>query len=51
MMLGVGLLGMVWDSLAARIYPSERTDLNTVGGPGAVDIRIPVGNDVLRITG
>lgn len=49
MMLGVGLLGMVWDSLAARIYPSERTDLNTVVAQERVDIRIPVGNDVLRI--
>ena len=49
MMLGVGLLGMVWDSLAARIYPSERTDLNTVVAQEWVDIRIPVGNDVLRI--
>ena len=49
MMLGVGLLGMVWDSFTARIYPNEGTGLNTVVAQERVNIRIPVGNDVLRI--
>lgn len=49
MVLGIGLLGMAWDSLVARIYPNEPTDFNTVAAQQRVNIRIPVGNDVLRI--
>ena len=49
MVLAVGILGMVLDSFAARIYPDEDTRLNTVAAQERVDIRLPVGNDVLRI--
>lgn len=37
------------DSFTARIYPDEGTGLNTVVAQERVNIRIPVGNDVLRI--
>ena len=49
MVLGVGILGMVLDSFAARIYPDEDTRLNTVAAQERVDVRLPVGGDVLRI--
>ena len=49
MLLGIGVLGMVLDSFAARICPDEDIGLNTVVAQERVDIRLPVGNDVLRI--
>lgn len=49
MLLGLGMLGMVFDSVTARIYPNEPTELNTVASAERVDIRVPVGDDVLRV--
>ena len=42
-------VNILLDSFAARIYPDEDTRLNTVAAQERVDIRLPVGNDVLRI--
>ena len=50
-LLGIGILGNLWDSVAARVWPKNFEELEAVT-PAAterLDIRIPVGNDVLRV--
>ena len=49
-LLGLGILGNLWDSVWARVAPLEPEEVS-----GAViqrlDIRVPVGSDVVRIYG
>jgi len=47
--LSFGILGFVWDSFTARAAPQGRTELDTVEAVLPLDIRIPVGNDILRV--
>ncbi|WP_204834352.1 permease prefix domain 1-containing protein [Oscillibacter valericigenes] len=50
-LLGIGILGNLWDSVVARVWPKNFEELEAVT-PAAterLDIRIPVGNDVLRV--
>ena len=48
-LLYLGILGMVFDSISARIYPNEPSAYTAVAATERVDIRIPVGNDILRV--
>lgn len=51
-LLGFGMLGSAWDSLAARIRPSTAIsigELKNVEAVAELDIRAEVGNDILRI--
>ncbi len=48
--LAFGMWGFVWDSLTARFFPPESAGLHAVTASEPLDIRIPVGNDILRIT-
>jgi hypothetical protein len=48
-LLGFGVLGMLFDSVAARIHPDENTRLAQVTASERLDIRIPVGDDILRV--
>ena len=40
---------MVIDSISARIYPNEPSAYTAVAATERLDIRIPVGNDILRV--
>lgn len=48
-LLHVGLLGMVADSISARIYPNESSYFTKPTATERLDIRVPVGNDVLHV--
>ena len=48
-LLHVGLLGMVADSISARIYPDEDSYFEKPIATERLDIRVPVGNDVLHV--
>lgn len=48
-LLGIGILCNAWDSLAARIYPQLESDLNRVEAEERVNLRMDMGNDVLRV--
>ena len=50
-LLGIGILGSLWDSAAARVWPKNFEELEAVTPAAAerLDIRIPVGNDILRV--
>ena len=48
-LLALGILGMVIDSISARIYPNEPSAYTAVAATERLDIRIPVGNDILRV--
>ena len=48
-LLHVGLLGMVADSISARIYPDEDSCFAKPTATERLDIRVPVGNDVLHV--
>ena len=48
-LLHVGLLGMVADSISARIDPDEDSCFAKPTATERLDIRIPVGNDVLHV--
>lgn len=48
-LLNMGGLGMVFDSISARIDPDEGTNLEKLAATERLDIRIPVGNDILHI--
>ena len=48
-LLHVGLLGMVADSISARIYPDEDSCFEKLTATERLDIRVPVGNDVLHV--
>ena len=48
-LLGIGLLSNAWDSLEARIYPQMESDLSVVEAEERVDLRMNMGNDVLRV--
>ena len=48
-LLHVGLLGMVADSISARIYPDEDSYFEKLTAAERLDIRVPVGNDVLHV--
>ena len=48
-LLHVGLLGMVAESISARIYPDEDSCFAKPTATERLDIRIPVGNDVLHV--
>lgn len=48
-LLHVGLLGMVADSISARIYPDEDSYFEKLTATERLDIRVPVGNDVLHV--
>ena len=47
-LLGIGILGNLWDSVWARVYPEELED-HTPAAAERLNIRVPVGNDILRI--
>ena len=46
---GLGQLGVVADSIMARIYPDEPSAYSYPAATERLDIRLPVGNDVLRV--
>ena len=46
---GLGQLGVAADSIMARIYPDEPSAYTYPAATERLDIRIPVGNDVLRV--
>lgn len=46
---GPGNIGVVIDSISARIYPNEPSAYTAVAATERLDIRIPVGNDILRV--
>lgn len=51
-LLGLGMLGVAWDSLTVRIHPSTAISIGELKNVEAVvdlDIRAEVGNDILRI--
>ena len=51
-LLGIGMLGPAWDSLAVRISPPTAIsigELKNVEATESLDIRAAVGNDVLRV--
>lgn len=50
-LLGIGILGNLWDSVVARVWPKNFEELEAVTPAASerLDIRIPVGNDVLRV--
>lgn len=48
-LIGLGTLYMLWRSVAARLLPEEPRWVCTVAAEAAPDVRIPVGNDVLRV--
>ena len=48
-LMGVGMLYMLWRSVAARLVPEEPRWACTVAAETSPDVRIPVGNDVLRV--
>lgn len=47
--LALGMLGFVLDSATARVTGDVWTNLDVVEAAMPVDIRIPVGNDILRV--
>lgn len=47
--LSVGIWGFLWDSITTRIVPEKWTELNQVEASEDVDLRILIGNDILRI--
>lgn len=49
-LLSIGMLGFFWDSVTARFDPPEVSRLQSVAAYTPLDIKIPVGNDILRIT-
>ena len=48
-LLGVGILFNAWDSLEARVNPQMGSRLDWTESSGQVDLRMPMGNDVLRV--
>ena len=48
-LFGVGILSHLWWSLEARVAPDQISSDFLEQGQKAVDIRVPVGNDILRI--
>lgn len=48
-LLGLGMLGMVLESIAARVHPNEKMDMAAVEAAEELDYRIPVGNDILYV--
>ena len=48
-LLALGTLGIFFDSISARIYPNEPSEYTAVAATERLDIRILIGNDVLRI--
>nr|WP_325303648.1 permease prefix domain 1-containing protein [uncultured Dysosmobacter sp.] len=48
-LMGVGMLYMLWRSVAARLLPEEPRWTCTVAAETSPDVRIPVGNDILRV--
>ena len=47
-LLGIGILGNLWDSVCARVYPEELEN-HTPAATERLNICVPVGNDILRI--
>ena len=47
--LGLGILGNFYDSVRARTLPEELTSNYSADAVSRPDMRIPIGNDVLRI--
>ena len=47
-LLGLGILGNLWDSVRARVCPEELEDY-TPSSTEWLDVRVLVGNDVLRV--
>lgn len=45
----LGLLAHAWSSLEARIYPDIDTRLETVEAAERLDLRMEIGNDVMRV--
>lgn len=50
MVLGLGILGNLWDSVWARTAPLEPEEISSAVKE-RLDIRIPVGSDVVRVYG
>ena len=48
-LLGLGILGNFYDSVRARTLPEELTSNYSADAVSRPDMRIPIGNDVLRI--
>ena len=48
-MFGIGILSYLWWSLEARVAPDQISSDLLEQGQRVVDIRVPVGNDILRI--
>ena len=50
-LLGIGILGNLWDSVAARVWPKNFEEMEAVSPTATerLNIRVPVGNDVLRV--
>ncbi|MCI9332863.1 MAG: hypothetical protein HFG05_11970 [Oscillibacter sp.] len=48
-LLGLGMLGTAWYSLEARISPQLDTKLDWVEAEEQLDLRLDMGNDVLRL--
>ena len=49
-LLSIGMLGSFWGSWMARLDPPELSRMCTVLADTPLDISIPVGNDILRVT-
>ena len=47
-LLGLGILGNLWDSVWARVYPGELED-HIPAAAERLNIRVLVGNDILRV--
>lgn len=51
-LLGLGMLGFVWDSFTVRflqIPPVWEAEMDTIEANGPSELRIPVGNDIVRV--
>ena len=48
-LFGIGILSYLWWSLEARVAPDQISSDLLEQGQRVVDIRVPVGNDILRI--
>lgn len=48
-LMGVGMLYMLWCSVAARLLPEEPRWTCTVAAETSPDVRIPVGMMILRV--
>lgn len=50
-LLGIGILGNLWDSVAARVWPHNFEEMKAVSPTATerLDICIPVGSDILRV--